>query len=154
MKIERKKVLAQQKLSPTMIMALPAITQLPVFFISSLVFARIVQFPSVLDSESVWTLTSLVSPDPTGTIPIAIGLITLANVESSQWFITDAQKARQEKVEQWNAEKRAQGHLVLEPKKIVQNALRGLSVVRILISAVVPGVSDFGFVNLGHLLTL
>lgn len=142
-KAERKKLLSENKISPAMIMAIPAITQLPVFVLSSLVFARIAQAPSVLDSESFWTLTSLVNPDPTATIPVVIGLITLANVESSRWFITAEQQARQEKVEKWNAEKRAQGHTVIEPKKIVQNGLRILSVGRILIAAMVPGVSVF-----------
>ena len=80
------------------------------------------------------------NPDPTAAIPILIGMITFANVESAKWFISDNQKSRQEKVENWNAEKRAQGHTVIEPRKIVQNALRVMSVGRILIAAVVPGV--------------
>jgi len=67
-------------------------------------------------------------------------MITFANVESVKWFITDAQKSRQEKVEKWNAEKRARGDTVIEPKKIVQNVLRVMSVGRILIAAMVPGV--------------
>lgn len=121
-------------------MAIPALTQLPVFVFSSLVFSQLVQPPSVLDSETFLTLTSLVNPDPTATIPVLIGMITFANVESAKWFISDALKSRQEKVEKWNAEKRAQGHTVIEPKKIVQNALRVMSVGRILIAAVVPGV--------------
>jgi len=121
-------------------MAVPALTQLPLFVFSSLVFSRLTQPPSVLDSETFLTLTSLVNPDPTATIPILIGMITFANVESVKWFITDAQKSRQEKVEKWNAEKRARGDTVIEPKKIVQNALRVMSVGRILIAAMVPGV--------------
>lgn len=124
-----------------MIMAVPALTQLPLFVLSSLVFTKIAQAPSVLESESFWTITSLVNPDPTLTIPVVIGLLTLANVESSRWFITAEQKAREEKVDKWNADKRAQGHMVLEPKKMVQNGLRVLSVGRILIAAMVPGVS-------------
>lgn len=121
-------------------MAVPALTQLPVFVLSSLVFSRLTQPPSVLDSETFLTLTSLVNPDPTAAIPIFIGMITFANVESAKWFISEKQKSRQERVEKWNEEKRAQGHTVVEPKKIVQNALRVMSVGRILVSAVVPGV--------------
>jgi len=121
-------------------MAVPALTQLPVFISSSLMFSWLTQPPSVLDSETFLTLTSLVNPDPTAAIPILIGLITFANAESAKWFISDAGKSRQEKVEKWNAEKRAQGHIVVEPSKIVQNALRVMSVGRILIAAVVPGV--------------
>jgi len=142
MSAERKKLLAEHRLSPTMIMAIPALTQLPVFVLSSLVFTRMTQAPSGLDAESFWTLTSLVNPDPTATIPVVLGLVTFANVESSNWFITDAQKARQEKVDRWNADKRAQGHIVLEPKKLVQNGLRMLSVGRILVAAMVPGAVE------------
>ena len=94
----------------------------------------------MLDSETFLTLTSLVNPDPTAAIPILIGVITFANVESAKWFITDQQKSRQARVEKWNEEKRAQGDTVIEPKKIVQNSLRVMSVGRILIAAMVPGV--------------
>ena len=135
----RKELLSKHGVSPTLIMAIPVLTQLPVFVLSSMVFSRLTQPPSVLDSETFLTLTSLVNPDPTAAIPILIGMITFANVESAKWFISDAQKSRQEKVEKWNAEKRAQGHTVVEPKQIVQNALRVMSVGRILIAAMVPG---------------
>jgi len=121
-------------------MAIPALTQLPLFVFSSMLFSQLTQAPSVLESETFLTLTSLVNPDPTVTIPILIGMITFANVESAKWFISDAQKSRQEKVEKWNAEKRARGETVIEPKKIAQNALRVMSVGRILIAAMVPGV--------------
>ena len=136
----RKELLSKHGVSPALVMAIPILTQLPVFVFSSLVFSRLTQPPSVLDSETFLTLTSLVNPDPTATIPILIGMITFANVESAKWFISAAQKGRQEKVEKWNAGKRAQGHTVVEPKKIVQNVLRVMSVGRILIAAVVPGV--------------
>lgn len=137
---ERKKLLAKHGVSPALIMAAPVLTQLPVFVLSSLVFSRLTQPPSVLDSETFLTLTSLVNPDPTAAIPILIGMITFANVESAKWFITDREKIRQEKVEKWNKEKRAQMQTVIEPKKIIQNALRVMSVGRILIAAMVPGV--------------
>lgn len=125
---------------PALIMAIPVLTQLPVFVFSSLVFSQLTQPPSVLDSETFLTLTSLVNPDPTVAIPVLIGMITFANVESAKWFVSDAQERREEKVEKWNAEKRARGEIVIAPKEIVQNALRVMSVGRILIAAVVPGV--------------
>lgn len=48
---------------------------------------------------------------------------------------------REQKVAEWTAEKRAKGETVLEPKKIIQSGMRGLSIGRILIAAVIPGVS-------------
>jgi inner membrane protein COX18 len=137
---ERKELLSKHGVPPALVMSVPVLAQLPVFVVSSLVFARMTQPPSVLDSETFLTLTSLVNPDSTMTIPILIGMVTFANVESAKWFISDVQQSRQDKVEKWNEERRARGHNVLEPKKIVQNALRVVSVGRILITAMVPGV--------------
>jgi inner membrane protein COX18 len=148
--IERKKLLAKHGVSPALIMAVPALTQLPVFVLSSLVFSTLTQSPSVLDAESFLTLTSLVNPDPTATIPVLIGIITFANVESAKWFVTDQQKSREESVEKWNEEKRVQGHTVIEPRKIVQNALRVMSVGRILIAAMVPGVCVHSLFSVLH----
>ena len=133
-------MLSEHGVPPALIMAIPVLTQLPVFVFSSLVFSQLTQPPSVLDSETFLTLTSLVNPDPTVAIPVLIGMITFANVESAKWFVSDAQERREEKVEKWNAEKRARGEIVIAPKEIVQNALRVMSVGRILIAAVVPGV--------------
>lgn len=121
-------------------MLVPPVTQLPLFVGSSMFLSRLSQPPTVFDSESFLTLTSLAHADPTATLPIALGMITLANVESSRWFISKEAKERDELEQKRVAEKRAQGHVVLEPRKIVQSGLRLLSVGRILIGAVVPGV--------------
>ncbi|KAH9977905.1 hypothetical protein BGW80DRAFT_1435593 [Lactifluus volemus] len=58
---------------------------------------------------------------------------------SLRWFISDAAKERDELERKRIAEKRAQGLIVLQPRNILQSALRLLSVGRILIAAVVPG---------------
>ena len=79
-------------------------------------------------------------PLASGVLPIALGMITLANVESSRWFVSAAVREREDAEEKRVAEQRAQGRIVLEPRKIVQSGLRFLSVGRILIGAVVPGV--------------
>ena len=122
-------------------MLIPPITQLPIFVGTSMMLSHTAQPPTVFDSESFLTLTSLAHADPTATLPIALGLITLANVESSHWFVDAATRERRAEQEKANAEKKAQGQIVLEPQKIVQSALRVLSVGRILVGLVVPGVS-------------
>lgn len=99
------------------------------------------RYPTVFDSESFLTLTSLSHPDPTATLPIVLGLITLANVETAHWFLSSDALKRQQKVAEWTAEKRAKGETVLEPGKIIQSSMRALAVGRILIAAVIPGVS-------------
>jgi inner membrane protein COX18 len=124
-------------------MLIPPLTQLPVFVGSSMLLSRLSQPPlsaSAFDAEAFLTLTSLAHADPTAALPIALGVITLANVESSRWFVSAEAKEREDAERGRVAEKRKQGQIVLEPRRIVQFGLRLLSVGRILIGAVVPGV--------------
>lgn len=136
----RNELFTSHRCRPWITMLVPPVTQLPLFVGSSMFLSRLSQPPTVFDSESFLTLTSLAHADPTATLPIALGMITLANVESSRWFISKEAKERDELEQKRVAEKRAQGHVVLEPRKIVQSGLRLLSVGRILIGTVVPGV--------------
>lgn len=126
-------------------MIIPPLTQLPLFVGFSMMLSRISQPPTVFDAESFLTLTSLSHGDPTQTLPIVLGLITLANVESSRWFVSGEALEREKKVEAWTAKRRARGEVVLEPKKIMQTSMRILSVGRILIAIMVPGVSARAF---------
>ncbi|KAH9062819.1 60Kd inner membrane protein-domain-containing protein [Lactarius vividus] len=139
MTARRDELFASHRCRPWVTMLVPPLTQLPLFVGSSMLLSRLSQPPTVFDSESFLTLTSLSHADPTAALPIALGIITLANVESSRWFISKEAKERDELEQKRVAEKRAQGHMVLEPRKIVQSGLRILSVGRILIGSVVPG---------------
>lgn len=121
-------------------MLLPAISQMPLFVGTTMVLNNISKAPTVLDSESFLTLTSLAHSDPTVTLPIVIGLLTLANVESSRWFINADAMRREAQVKEWVEQRRAKGETVLEPKKIVQSTLRVYSIGRILIASLFPGV--------------
>lgn len=139
----RKELFAEHRCRPWLTMLIPPLTQLPLFVGSSMFLSRLSQPPTVFDSESFLTLTSLSHSDPTAALPIALGLITLMNVESSssiRWFASAEAREREELEEKRIAEKRARGDIVLQPQKIVQSALRLLSVGRILIGALVPGV--------------
>lgn len=136
----RQKELAKEhgcSVLPTML--IPPLTQLPLFVGLSMVLGRASTAPTVLDSESFLTLTSLSHGDPTGTLPILLGVITFANVDASRWFMTADARAREQQVAEWTAKRRAAGETVLEPKKIFQAALRVASVGRILIALLVPG---------------
>lgn len=138
----RKELFAEHRCRPWLTMLIPPLTQLPLFVGSSMFLSRLSQPPTVFDSESFLTLTSLSHADPTVALPIALGLVTLMNVESSssiRWFASAEARERDELEEKRIAEKRAQGNIVLRPQKIVQSALRLLSVGRILIGALVPG---------------
>jgi hypothetical protein len=143
----RKELFTKHRCHHWLTMAIAPLTQLPLFVGSSMFLSRLSQAPSsAFDAEAFLTLTSLAHADPTAALPIALGLVTLANVESSsslRWFGSAEAKEREERERRRVEEKRAQGHIVLEPRRIVQSALRLLSVGRILIGAVVPGVSTF-----------
>ncbi|KAI0771571.1 60Kd inner membrane protein-domain-containing protein [Trametes elegans] len=135
----RKELLSKYKCSPIPTIAAPIVTQLPLFVGTSMVLSAASRAPTVLDSEAFFTLTSLAHPDATLTLPIMLGFITLANVESARWFVSAEVLEREQKVAQWTAERRARGERILEPRRIYQSSLRVMSVARILIAAMVPG---------------
>lgn len=124
---------------PTML--IPPLSQLPVFVGISMALGRASAPPSVLDSESFLTLTSLTHGDPTLTLPIMLGIVTFANVDATRFFVTPERAAREQRQEEANAKKRAAGEMTMQPRKIFQNTLRLAAVGRILIAALVPGVS-------------
>lgn len=106
-----------------------------------MVLSRASMPPTVLDSESFLTITSLSHGDPTGTLPIMLGILTFANVDASRWFMTPQARLREQQVAEWTAKRRAAGETVIEPRKIFQSTLRIASVGRIIIALLVPGVS-------------
>ncbi|KAI0347237.1 hypothetical protein BDW22DRAFT_508642 [Trametopsis cervina] len=139
LKARTKELCKEHKCTVLPTMLVPPISQLPLFVGISMVLGRASTFPSVLDSESFLTLTSLTHGDPTLTLPIALGIATFANVDASRFFVTPERAAREQRQEEANAKKRAAGETVYEPRKIFQNTLRLASVGRILVAAVVPG---------------
>lgn len=139
LKVHQQVLFKKFKCSPMPTMLVPAITQLPLFVASSIFFGHVAQRPSPLDAESFLTLSSLARPDPTGTLPIALGLITLANVETAQWFVDPDKLASGAKSQQQN-ENRKDVPTVPRLKTIVQSSLRGLSVFRIVVATMVDGV--------------
>jgi inner membrane protein COX18 len=60
--------------------------------------------------------------------------------------MTDQQREREVNVQKWREERIAKGERVIEPQKIIKSALRLVSVGRILIATMVPGVELFVFV--------
>jgi len=123
-------------------MAFPPLAQLPFFIGITMGLRELSQLPNTpFDSEAFLTLTTLAHPDPTMTLPIILGLVTMANVETSNLLMTATQKAKFEQVEKKNEAARKGGKILLQPGRIIKEALRGLSVVRILVASTMPGVS-------------
>ncbi|KAL4076072.1 60Kd inner membrane protein-domain-containing protein [Scleroderma citrinum] len=139
LKSRQKQLCAQHRCRPEATMLIPPVTQLPVFVGFSVLLSHLSQAPTPFDSESFFTLSALTHADPTGVLPIALGFITLANVESSRWFMTDAQLNREKQVQQWKEARIAKGESVLEPQKIVKSVLRLASIGRIVVASMVPG---------------
>ncbi|KAG6911184.1 hypothetical protein DXG01_003051 [Tephrocybe rancida] len=137
----REDLFKKYKCSPTPSMVIPPLTQLPVFVTGTLMLGRLSLDPTPFDSESFLTLTTLAHPDPTMTLPIVLGLLSMANVESSNWVLNAAEREQARKVEERAAKVVAEGGEVkLKPRTIIKSALRGLSVGRIVICAMTPGV--------------
>jgi mitochondrial inner membrane protein COX18 len=122
---------------------MPVVTQLPLFFGSTVVLGHLSRMPAPFDSESFLTLTSLSHVDPTTTLPVVLGFLTLANVESSSWFMTDAQRHKRAITDAKFKKSVEAGEVRFQSDKIVKSGLRFLSVGRILIASMVPGVGHF-----------
>jgi inner membrane protein COX18 len=124
---------------------IPQLANLPVFMLSTIVYQSACAPPSPLDSESVFTLTSLTATDPTGALPIMVGLLTLANVETSHW-LAGGQHAQEvlQRSETLIKEDAKKGIVRIRPQSISKNILRAFSIVRIVIGMVMPGVSFSG----------
>ena len=93
--------------------------------------------PTPFDSESIFTLTSLVHADPTATLPIVVGLLTFANVESSEMFMTDSQRQRKATADTQHLGRKKEG---FELGRLFKPALRITSIIRVLVATMVPGV--------------
>ncbi|KAJ7228572.1 membrane insertase OXA1/ALB3/YidC, partial [Mycena pura] len=139
-KSERKRLIAKHKCHPFLSMVASPASQLPVFVVMSMMFNRLAYDPTPFDSEAFFTLTTLNHPDSTWTLPILLGMITMANVESNNWLMTAVQRDRLRKMEEQRAQQLAAGGKPdIQPHRIIKSAMNGLSVVRIFLAAVSPG---------------
>ncbi|KAJ7129566.1 60Kd inner membrane protein-domain-containing protein [Mycena epipterygia] len=137
---ERKRLIAEHKCHPVLSMVVSPATQLPVFVIMSMMFNRLAHDPTPFDSEAFFTLTTLNHADATWTLPIILGMITMANVESNNWLMTAVQRDRLRKMEEKQAQKAAAtGKGDIQLHKVIKTAVNGLSVLRILLAALSPG---------------
>jgi inner membrane protein COX18 len=137
----RKELFKEHRCSPLPSIIIPPLSQLPVFVGFTIVLSRLSVDPTPFDSESFLTLTSLMHPDPTMTLPVVLGFLTMANVESGNWVMNAAEREQQHKVAERESKRIAEGgNPRLHPGKVLKTLLRGLSIVRIIIAAITPGV--------------
>jgi mitochondrial inner membrane protein COX18 len=144
--MRRKELFKQYKCSPLPSIVIPALAQLPVFVGFTVVLSRLSIDPTPFDSESFFTLSTLAHPDPTMALPVILGFLTMANVESGNWVLNAAEREQIRKADQKRVSEGGKSRL--HPGKILKTFLRGLSIVRIIIAAMTPGVRfSFYFVS-------
>ena len=90
------------------------------------------------------------------TLPIVLGFLTMANVESGNWVMNAAEREQQRLSEAEEVKRLAAGGKVqIQPRKIIKTGLRGLSIIRIVVAALTPGVSKiprtYQYINCVHL---
>ncbi|KAF5387706.1 hypothetical protein D9615_000491 [Tricholomella constricta] len=136
----RKDLFKKYKCQPLPSIIIPPLAQLPVFIIGTIMLGRLSLDPTPFDSESFLTLSTLAHPDPTMTLPIVLGIITMANVESSNWVMNAAERERERQIEERNAQAIAEGAKPqVRPRTLIKSGLRILSIGRIIIAAITPG---------------
>ncbi|KAF7292405.1 Cytochrome oxidase biogenesis protein [Mycena chlorophos] len=139
-KAEQTRLIAEHKCYPRLAMFASPVSQLPVFAFFTTIFNYLAQDPTPLDSEAFFTLTALNQPDATWTLPIILGMITMANVESNNWLMSAVQRDRQRKMDEHRAKQIAEGKKVpFQPQRLLKSSLNFLSVVRMIWAAFTPG---------------
>ncbi|KAJ6539442.1 60Kd inner membrane protein-domain-containing protein [Mycena capillaripes] len=137
---EQKRLITEHKCNPIVSMVASPASQLPVFIVMTMMFNRLAQDPTPLDSEAFFTLTTLNHPDSTWTLPIMLGLVTMANVDMNSWLMSAVQRDRLQKMEEKRAQQIAAGVKPgIQAHKIIKNALFLLSIGRIALAAITPG---------------
>lgn len=137
----RKELFKQHKCSPLPSIIIPPLSQLPVFVGFTVVLSRLSIDPTPFDSESFFTLSTLAHPDPTMTLPVILGFLTMANVESGNWVLNAAEREQVRKADEEEKKRILDGGKPrLHPGKVLKTFLRGLSIARIIIAAMTPGV--------------
>jgi inner membrane protein COX18 len=138
-----KQLFEEHNCQPLPSIIVPPLSQLPFFFITTIALGRLSLDPTPFDSESFLTLTTLAHPDPTLTLPIVLGILTMANVESGNWVMNAAEREQTRLIEARNAKRIAEGGKPnIEPRKILRTVLRSLSVGRIILASITPGVAS------------
>lgn len=137
---ERKRLITEHNCNPLLAMVVSPASQIPVFVIMTTMFNRLAQDPTPLDSEAFLSLGTLNHTDETWTLPIILGMVTMFNVQSSNWLVSAFEKDRMRKMEERRAEQMAAtGKFILHPQSIIKGGLNVLSVARIVVAGMSPG---------------
>jgi len=134
-------LIEERNCDPKWTIPISVLVQAPPYIVFSIILSCAAADPlTPFRSESFLTLTSLAHPDPTMTMPIVLGIISMANVDTRNWWLTLAEREKEKKFHEWKATKaERQGKPYI--KSPLKNIMRGLSIARIGLAMLVPGVS-------------
>ncbi|KIY49294.1 hypothetical protein FISHEDRAFT_26568, partial [Fistulina hepatica ATCC 64428] len=143
----REKIIAKYHCSPGVAMfASPAI-QLPVFAFTSVMLTRLSTAESPFATESLGSLSeatgmlaSLAAPDASMILPVLVGMLTMANIETSTWVMNAAEREHERKLKVYNTRKRQlAGEHAVSLRDLIKPTLRCWSVLRMALAALAPG---------------
>ena len=131
---------------------IPPLVQLPPFLLVSYMLRDLCVSDSSFATEAFLMLSKLAAPDETFALPIAVGLLTMANVEINAWFSKNvrggsgSRTATAQEVEVATKAPEGQSAVQQSSKINLSDTLRGvmraLAVGRIIFTALAPGVCD------------
>jgi mitochondrial inner membrane protein COX18 len=149
MEARRRQLYSHFNLGALHTVVLPAAVQLATFIPMTYLFLYTAMPPTPLDSESFLHLTTLTHYDPSNILPVAIGILNMANVDSHRWMLQPTRFKEQRQVEQnvvqaqlsrGGPSQKAKYELKFRPSGIMASAARCLSVLRIIVAMQMPGV--------------
>jgi len=124
---------------------IPVALNLATFIPMSLTMLAIAMPPTPLDSEAFLTLTALTHPDPSNILPVVIGIMNFANVDSHRWLMPPVRREEVRQREEAAASAAAaagkpENRLQIKPAAMWGFGMRFLSVARIVFAMYMPGV--------------
>ncbi|KAH7105410.1 hypothetical protein BKA62DRAFT_766781 [Auriculariales sp. MPI-PUGE-AT-0066] len=148
MEARRKQLFSHFGVGISRTVILPTLVQLGTFIPMSMLFVFIAVPPTPLDSECFMHLTNLTRNDPSNILPVAIGILNMANVDSHRWLVRTPLLKEQQQVDQNVIQaqiakggplKRRNFELKLNPSGMMTALARSFSVLRIVFAMQMPG---------------
>ncbi|KAL1747719.1 hypothetical protein HDZ31DRAFT_19265, partial [Schizophyllum fasciatum] len=134
----RKELLKKHNVSSLRQLVLPNIVQVPIFLGLTLLTWRLCTEPTPLEMESFLWLDSLVRPDSSMIIPVALGVATFAMAETRSWTLTAAERAAQDRARAQRRLRAAAGKVEFNIAESMKSAIRLVALPRIVVTSFAP----------------
>ncbi|KAL1694499.1 hypothetical protein GGG16DRAFT_47171, partial [Schizophyllum commune] len=134
----RKELLKKHNASSLRQLVLPNIVQVPIFLGLTLLTYRLCTEPTPLEMESFLWIDSLVRPDSSMIVPVALGVATFAMAETRSWTMTAAEKAQQDRARTQRRLRAAEGKVEFNIAESMKSAIRLVALPRIIVTSFAP----------------